>query len=233
MISGGSFLSRPLCLTAENRQRFEIQPASDLKSHFERHWSIPFPGEIRMDRSFVHTFSWGNSYGPMVLKVLLKSPPTLVLVHRWIFPEGTKHGTTVPKTGTRVHSPKPTLLQNRPFVSSRTAELIACNAFLLGLSCLQSKFACFRAALTHRVLFPGMYHWNFNIYIHQKFWNNLICNSERQYYIKIFWGIFFIMGRLLSVMGSSLVSLVSPKLRSLGLSLEKGASLRKFLTGLV
>ena len=35
----------------------------------------------------VHTFSWGNSYGPMVLKVLLKFPPTLVLVHGWLFPE--------------------------------------------------------------------------------------------------------------------------------------------------
>ena len=34
----------------------------------------------------VHTFSWGNSYGPMVLKVLLKFPPTLVLVHGWLFP---------------------------------------------------------------------------------------------------------------------------------------------------
>ena len=32
-------------------------------------------------------------------------------------------------------------------------------------------------------------------------------------------------------MGSSLVSLVSPELGSLGLSLEKGASLRKFLAG--
>ena len=40
-----------------------------------------------MDQSLVHTFSWGNSYGPMVLKVLLKFPPTLVLVHGWLFPE--------------------------------------------------------------------------------------------------------------------------------------------------
>ena len=39
-----------------------------------------------MDQSLVHTFSWGNSYGPMVLKVLLKFPPTLVLVHGWVFP---------------------------------------------------------------------------------------------------------------------------------------------------
>ena len=41
-----------------------------------------------MDQSLVHTFSWGNSYGPMVLKVLQKFPPTLVLVHGWLFPVG-------------------------------------------------------------------------------------------------------------------------------------------------
>ena len=46
-----------------------------LSENFERRWSIPFPGEIHMDQSFVHTFSWGNSYGPMVLKVLLKVSP--------------------------------------------------------------------------------------------------------------------------------------------------------------
>ena len=40
-----------------------------------------------MGRSLVHTFSWGNSYGPMVLKVLLKFPPALVLVHGWLFSE--------------------------------------------------------------------------------------------------------------------------------------------------
>ena len=57
-----------------------------LSENFERHWSIQISGEIHMDQSLVHTFSWGNSYGPMVLKVLLKFPPTLVLVHRWLFP---------------------------------------------------------------------------------------------------------------------------------------------------
>ena len=36
----------------------------------------------------VHTNSWGNSYGPMVLKVLQKFPPTLALVHGWLFPAG-------------------------------------------------------------------------------------------------------------------------------------------------
>ena len=39
-----------------------------------------------MDQTLVHTFSWGNSYGAMVPKVFLKFPPTLVLVHGWLFP---------------------------------------------------------------------------------------------------------------------------------------------------
>ena len=34
-----------------------------------------FGREIHMDQSLVHTFTWGNSYGPMVLKLLLKFPP--------------------------------------------------------------------------------------------------------------------------------------------------------------
>ena len=42
-----------------------------LSENFERHWSIRISGEIHMDQSLVHTFCWGNSYGPMVLKVLL------------------------------------------------------------------------------------------------------------------------------------------------------------------
>ena len=58
-----------------------------LSENFERHWSIRISGEIHMDQSLVHTFSWGNSYGPMDLKVLLKFPPALVLVHGWLFPE--------------------------------------------------------------------------------------------------------------------------------------------------
>ena len=45
-----------------------------LSENFERHWSIPISGEIHMDQSLVHTFSCGNSYGPMVLKVLQKFP---------------------------------------------------------------------------------------------------------------------------------------------------------------
>ena len=55
-----------------------------LSENFERHWSIPIYGETHMDQSLVHTFSWGNSYGRMVLKVLQKFPPTLV--HGWLFP---------------------------------------------------------------------------------------------------------------------------------------------------
>ena len=57
-----------------------------LSENFERHWSIRISGETHMDQSLVHTFSWGNSYGPMVLKVLQKFLPTLVLVHGWLFP---------------------------------------------------------------------------------------------------------------------------------------------------
>ena len=58
-----------------------------LSENFENDWSIRILGEIHMDQSLVHTFSWGTSYGPMVLKVLLKFPPTLALVHGWLFPE--------------------------------------------------------------------------------------------------------------------------------------------------
>ena len=54
--------------------------------------SIPFPGEI--------------SYGPMVLKVLQKFPPTLVLVHGWLFPE-------VGKTTRNSGSCLPILTDNR------------------------------------------------------------------------------------------------------------------------
>ena len=35
----------------------------------------------------VHTNLGGNSHGPMVLKVFQNFPPTLVLVHGWLFPE--------------------------------------------------------------------------------------------------------------------------------------------------
>ena len=57
-----------------------------LLKNFQDHWSIPISGEIHMDQSLVHTFSWGNSYGPMVLKVLQKFRSTLALVHGWLFP---------------------------------------------------------------------------------------------------------------------------------------------------
>ena len=63
-----------------------------LSENFERHWSIQISGEIHMDQSLVHTFSWGNSYGPMVPKVLPKFPPTLVLVHGWLFPVSLGNG---------------------------------------------------------------------------------------------------------------------------------------------
>ena len=57
-----------------------------LSENLEHHWSILISGEVHMDQSLVHTFSWGNSYGPMVLKVFLKFPPALVLVDGWLFP---------------------------------------------------------------------------------------------------------------------------------------------------
>ena len=76
-------------LAALNREEHSMdQYRSRLKlsENFERHWSIRISGEIHMDQSLVHTFSWGNLYGPMVLKVLQKFPPTLVLVHGWLSP---------------------------------------------------------------------------------------------------------------------------------------------------
>ena len=59
-----------------------------LSENSERHWSTLISGEIHMDQSLVHTFSWGNLYGPMVLKVLQKFPPKPALVHGWLFPVG-------------------------------------------------------------------------------------------------------------------------------------------------
>ena len=67
-----------------------------LSERFERHWSIPISGEIHMDLSLVHMNSWGNSYGPMVLKVLLEFPRALVLVHGWLF-LGTSDFGEIPK----------------------------------------------------------------------------------------------------------------------------------------
>ena len=64
-------------LTANFREEHSMdQYRSRLKlsENFERHCSILISGEIHMDQSLVYTFSWGNSYGPMVLKVFLKFP---------------------------------------------------------------------------------------------------------------------------------------------------------------
>ena len=47
-----------------------------------------------MDQSLVHTVSCENSYGPMVLKVFLKFPPALVLIHGWA-PPSEKNGKEV------------------------------------------------------------------------------------------------------------------------------------------
>ena len=71
----------------EEHSMDQCRPRLKLSENFERHWSILILGEIRMDQSLVHTFSWGNLYRAIVLRVFLKFPPTLVLVHGWLFPE--------------------------------------------------------------------------------------------------------------------------------------------------
>ena len=78
--------------TREERSMDQCRSRPKLSENFERNWSIQISGEIHMDQLLVHTFSWGNSYGPMVLKVLQKFPPTLALVHGWLFPE---HNNTI------------------------------------------------------------------------------------------------------------------------------------------
>ena len=102
--------SRNNSKSREEHSLDQCRPRLNLSENFERHWSIRISGEIRMDQSLVHTFSWGNSYGPMVLKVLLKFPPTLALVHGWLFPEKNEKG----KAGTG-ESNRETLLPPPPF----------------------------------------------------------------------------------------------------------------------
>ena len=65
----------------EEHSMDQCQSRPKLSENFERHWSIPISGEIHMDQSLVHTFSWGNSYGPMILKVLRKFLPALAHWH--------------------------------------------------------------------------------------------------------------------------------------------------------
>ena len=86
-LSGGTY--RMTLAFSGNREEHSMdQYRSRLKlsESFERHWSIRISGEIHIDQSLVHIFFWGNSYGPMVLRVFLKFPPTLALVHGWLFP---------------------------------------------------------------------------------------------------------------------------------------------------
>ena len=85
------------CVVREEHSMDQCRSRLKLSENFERHWSIPISEEIHMDQSLVHTFSWGNSYGPTVLKVLQKFPPTLALVHGWLFPgcSGNFHNTTI------------------------------------------------------------------------------------------------------------------------------------------
>ena len=63
------------CPSREEHSMDRCWSRPKLSENFERHCSIRISGEIHMDQSLVHTFSWGSSYGPMVLKVLLKFPP--------------------------------------------------------------------------------------------------------------------------------------------------------------
>ena len=94
-----------------------------LSENFERHWSIPISGEIHMYQSLVHTFSWGNSYGPMILKVLQQFPPTLALVHGWLFPG----------QGRKKYTPPPW----RPsFFSFSGSEALWCIPFFSDLWCI-------------------------------------------------------------------------------------------------
>ena len=87
---------RPRSRYREEHSMDQCRSRLELSENFERHWSIPILGEIRMDLSLVHTFSWGNSYGPMALKVLQKFHPTLALVHGWLFPALTSVSKRVP-----------------------------------------------------------------------------------------------------------------------------------------
>ena len=82
LVSSGSWS----CFLMEEHSMDQYRSRQKLSENFECHWSIQISGEIRMDQSLVHTSSWGNSCGLMVLKVLLKFPPTLALVHGWLFP---------------------------------------------------------------------------------------------------------------------------------------------------
>ena len=80
-------LNRRLYNNREEHSTDQYRSRLKLSENFERHWSILISGEMHMDQSLVHTFSWGNSYGPMVLKVLPKFSPTPALVHGRLFPE--------------------------------------------------------------------------------------------------------------------------------------------------
>ena len=69
-------IARICSITSREEQSMDqYRSRLKLSENFERHWSILISGEIHMDQALVPIFSWGNSYGPMVLKVLLKFPP--------------------------------------------------------------------------------------------------------------------------------------------------------------
>ena len=77
-------LPQPVPNCREEHSMDQYRSRLKLSENFQDHWSILISGEIHMDQSLVHTFSWGNSYGPMVLKVLLKFPPSTLVFGPWM-----------------------------------------------------------------------------------------------------------------------------------------------------
>ena len=67
-----AFLRTGMPCFREEQSMDEYRSRLKLSENFERHWSILISGEIHMDQSLVHTFSWGNSYG---LESSSKVPP--------------------------------------------------------------------------------------------------------------------------------------------------------------
>ena len=91
-----------------------------------------------MDQSLVHMNSWGNSYGPMVPKVLLKFPPTLALVHGWLFPDFVRRCATLLDS-----APRSTTLHEFPRLS-RTFHGFRIHDFCSGsLIVMRSRLTAF------------------------------------------------------------------------------------------
>ena len=96
-----------------------------------------------MDQSLVHNFSWGNPYGPMVLKVLQNFPPTLVLVHGWLFPAPLQHATSGNGSCAAVFGccTAEVALQHSLFCSAEVTSTESCAAANENLHCNIEKAA--------------------------------------------------------------------------------------------